>query len=447
MSKDCTFYSTENRQASYTLKEAILLGLAPDGGLFMPHHLPKLDKSFLQALPSLSFCDIALHITRHLFGDTLPASQLNEIIRSAFDFPLPLVQVEEDLYSLETFHGPTLSFKDFGARFMARLMGYFQQKEERCLHILVATSGDTGSAVAHGFLGVANVHVWLLYPSGKTSHMQEQQMATLGQNITALKVDGSFDCCQALVKRAFRDQSLREELMLSSANSINIARLIPQCFYYFYAAGRCNSKEPPQFSVPSGNFGNLTAGLLAQRLGLRTKPFIASTNANDVVPDYLNTGTWSPRPSVQTLSNAMDVGNPSNFSRILDLFDGSYEQIRSHLQGSVCSDEQTRQTIAEVYEQTGYVLDPHGAVAYHGLQQLGVKGPKIFLESAHPAKFTDLVKACIGQTPPLPERLKSCLQAKNCAEQLPNDYSTFRERLLTQIFNSSTIHPRPGLLP
>lgn len=394
-------YSTNNRNLKVTLEEAVLRGLAPDQGLFMPGIIRPLPVRFFDTLPDKTFQQIAFEVASHLLGSELPEDELERIATFTTSIEAPVVAVGNDTFALELFHGPTLAFKDFGARFMSQVLGYFSRRQERDVIVLVATSGDTGSAVANGFLGVQGTRVVVLYPKGRVSELQEKQFATLGENITAVEVAGSFDDCQRLVKQAFSDRELRESRFLTSANSINLARLIPQSFYYFHAYSQVKKLAGKEvvFSVPSGNFGNLTGGLLAKRMGLPVKQFIAATNINDVVPAYLRSRKFEPRLSVQTISNAMDVGNPSNFARILDLYNESYEAITRDVRGYSFTDEETRKAMEDTFRAHGYVLDPHGAVAYLGLKKYfeehgsGVAG--VFLETAHPAKFREEVEATL----------------------------------------------------
>lgn len=428
------FYSTRHRAQKASLSEAVLWGLAPDGGLFMPDRIPRLNQAFIDNLSAYSFAEIAYQVALNLLQETIPPTDLHTIIERSLTFDAPVVRLDDHLYSLELFHGPTLSFKDFGARFMAQLMAYLNRHQEQPLHILVATSGDTGSAVAHGFLDVPGIKVWILYPKGQVSDIQEKQLTTMGHNVTALEVEGTFDDCQALVKQAFQDVELCQRVRLTSANSINIARLIPQSFYYFYAYAQCHQKASPLvFSVPSGNFGNLTAGLLAKRMGLPIERFIAATNLNDSVPRYLDKGIFQPHPSKRTLSNAMDVGNPSNFARLLDLYENNLESIQQDIFGRSFSDEQTQIALKELYEHYDYVADPHGAVAYLGLkayQQQVKKTAGIFLETAHPAKFLSTVEAVIGEKTTIPERLAQVLNKEKQTIMLANDYSQLKDLLI-----------------
>ena len=426
------FYSTNDRKLSVSFKEAVVKGLAPDGGLFYPESLPQLDKSFIKNLPNLSLAEIGFEVSKHFLGDDIPADKLKEICNDALNFPTPLVSLEPNVYSFELFHGPSCAFKDVGARFMSRCLSYFAKESDEKITILAATSGDTGSAVAHGFLGIKNIDVVILYPSGKVSQIQEQQLTTLGNNITALEIDGSFDDCQALVKKAFQDDELNKHMKLSSANSINIARLIPQSFYYFYAYGRLKKQNKDLvISVPSGNYGNLTAGLIAKQMGLPIKRFIASTNVNKVIPDYLATGKYESKASIQSISNAMDVGAPSNFDRMMTLYQENHPRICEDLKGASFNDDQTKKVMKKVYKESNYILDPHGAVAYLGLKkeldaenELGV-----FIETAHPAKFLDVVEEVINTKVEIPDYLKSCLTKEKTSIKMACNYQDFKNYL------------------
>lgn len=430
------YYSTNDKGYKVSLKEAVLKGQAPKKGLFMPEHIPVLPDTFYHNLGGLSFAEVAFKVGWALFRNDLELKDLQHIVDDALNFDMPVVPVDGNIYALEQFHGPTLAFKDVGARFMARLSAHFLGKNDSEVTVLVATSGDTGSAVANGFLGVPGIKVVILYPSGKVSKIQEQQLTTLGQNITALEVDGTFDDCQALVKQAFVDEDLNDKITLTSANSINIARLIPQSFYYHYAWAQVQQMHPGKqvvFSVPSGNFGNLTAGLIAQRMGLPVKHFVAATNANNVVPEYLTSGKYSPRPSVATISNAMDVGNPSNFARMMDLYDNNLQAIQQNITGYNYTDAQTRETMKAVYQSKGYLLDPHGAVAYRALKEyLGndTETIGVFLETAHPAKFKDVVEETLGMPIPIPQPLQQSLQLPKKAVNMGNSYPELRDWLL-----------------
>jgi threonine synthase len=429
------FYSTNNKSLRASLKEAVLTGMPADKGLYMPVSIPKVSDRFMKNLPSLSFSELAFEPARHFVDGEINKRELKDLVEDAFPFDAPLVHVSDHIYTLELFHGPTLAFKDFGARFMSRLMACFTRDYSKELKILVATSGDTGSAVANGFYDVPGIHVYVLYPAGKVSEIQEKQIATLGKNVTALKVNGVFDDCQALVKKALGDEDLRRSYMISSANSINIARLIPQVFYYFRAWAQLPEKERknPVISVPSGNFGNLTAGLIAKRMGLPVDRFVDAANINDVVPEYLHTSRFRPRPSQQTISSAMDVGNPSNFDRILDLYHHSHEAITRDIWGKGYTDDDTRRKIRETVDKTGYLCDPHGAVGLLGLEDylktLDKPATGIFLETAHPAKFKPIVEDVIRKEIPVPERLAACLEKPLQAVPIDNDYEQFVEKL------------------
>ena len=430
------FRSTLRRSPEVSLRDAVLRGSAPDGGLYMPVEMPHLPGDFAGRLASLSFQEIAQEVGALFTGDEIPPQKLREIVSIAFDFPVPLVALGERLHILELFHGPTLAFKDFGARFMARLMGYFVAESGKQLTVIVATSGDTGSAVAHAFLGVPGIRVVILYPAGRVSSAQEKQLTTLGQNITALEVSGSFDDCQRLAKQALIDPQLAETLTITSANSINIGRLIPQTFYYFHAVAQLRSPEAPVvFSVPSGNFGNLTGGLFAKRIGLPVAQFIAATNANDVVPEFLRSGKLIPRASRHTLSSAMDVGNPSNFARIVDLYDNDLRAIRHDLWGCSFSDEETLRVMHDIEREYNYVLDPHGAVGVLGWNSYGKQNPAatqgIVLATAHPAKFAETVARATGVRPEMPERLAAFLDRPKKSIPFPNRFAELQEFLVS----------------
>ncbi|MFK7969123.1 MAG: threonine synthase [Bacteroidia bacterium] len=427
-------FSTNNPALEVDLKRAVIEGLPPDNGLYMPTYIPVLPVSFWAKAAGMSFQELAFEVTNTLLNGAIPEEALQSIIQQAVSFDAPLVEIEEGVSSLELWHGPTLAFKDFGARFMAQLMGYFVKDDEEELHILVATSGDTGGAVAAGFYNTPGIRVTILYPSGKVSPLQEKQLTTLGANISALEVNGTFDDCQALVKKAFLDPELKAKLNLSSANSINIARLIPQTFYYFRAWQQIqDTSRPLVMCVPSGNFGNLTAGLIAKRMGLPVSHFIAATNANDVVPAYLETGAYNPRPSVPTISNAMDVGAPSNFARMQDLYAGNWEEIKRDITGFCFDDEQTKQALKAVYEGAGYLMDPHGAVGYLALKAYQNNHPNtngIILETAHPAKFLEVVEPILNRKIEIPERLASLANKTKVATYLENDYLDLKQYLL-----------------
>lgn len=433
------YYSTNGSAPEATLEEAVRKGLAPDRGLYMPERIDRLSDEFFRNLGKMSFQEISTTVACSFFGDDIPADDLKKIVCDTLCFDTPLVKVEENIFSLELFHGPTLAFKDVGGRFMARMLSYFISKGRKNgkVTVLVATSGDTGSAVANGFLGVEGIDVIVLYPKGKVSEIQEKQFTTLGQNITALEIDGTFDDCQRLVKTAFLDKGLNAEFTLTSANSINVARFLPQAFYYFNAVAglkRAGIDEAPVFCVPSGNFGNITAGLFAARAGLPVKRFIAANNRNDVFLEYLKTGTYTPRASVQTIANAMDVGDPSNFARILDLYGHSAEAIRKDISGCRYTDEAIRHTIADVYGRTGYILDPHGACGYQGLKDGLEKGEcGIFLETAHPAKFKETVESVLGKEIGIPQRLRDFMSKEKQAISLGKDFSELKDYMMSRI--------------
>lgn len=433
------YISTNEKADPASFAEAALQGLAPDGGLYVPKEWPQLRNNFLEELSQKNLQEIGYEVSR-LFVDELDDETLKKVVEDALDFDAPLVRLENNIHILELFHGPTMAFKDFGARFMSRIFSALRNQSDDDLIILAATSGDTGSAVAQGFLGVEGVKVCLLYPSGKVSHIQEQQLTTAGQNVTALEVEGSFDDCQRMVKQAFSDSELNKDLLLSSANSINIARLIPQMFYYFYAISQLSDEASPIFCVPSGNFGNLTAGVMAQKVGLPAAGFIAATNANDVVPTYLKTGDFQPKPSERTISNAMDVGNPSNFERMLYLFDEDHKKMRRHIWGASFSDAATEQAIQEVYNSEGYLMDPHTAVGYRAVQQYresenfhfdeDKSAPSIILSTAHPAKFGDVIEPVIGQGVAIPNRLRACLNKEKQSISMTNSYDSLKQWLV-----------------
>jgi threonine synthase len=426
------FVSTAGQAPPVDLAAALTTGLAPDGGLYLPDHLDPMPPAARTALRGGAFPETALAVARHVLGEEPPAAALGRIVRAALDFPIPLVRLEDGLYALELFHGPTCAFKDVGARFLARLLAYYGGDAETPLTVLVATSGDTGGAVAQAFFGVPGTRVVVLYPAGKVSPLQERQFTTLGGNVTAVAVAGTFDDCQRMVKQAFADRELSRS-RLTSANSINVGRLLPQIFYYWHAwAGLPEAPAELVLSVPSGNFGNLTAGLLALRLGLPVSQFVAATNVNDVVPEYLAGGAFRPRPSIATISNAMDVGDPSNFARMQALYAGNVGRLRADVAGSRHTDDATRSAIREVDRAYGYVLDPHGAVAYLGLrgalrQRPGATG--VFLATAHPAKFAEVVEPLIGRAVPVPERLAACLARAPRVTRIPAELGALREVL------------------
>lgn len=430
------YYSTNRKCNPATLAEAVIRGLAPDRGLYMPERIGVLPESFFDGIGDMSLSEISCRVADELFGEDVPAGDLHRIVTETLSFPIPLRQVAPDIYALELYHGPTAAFKDVGARFMARMLSYFISREggSEPVTVLVATSGDTGSAVANGFYGVEGIDVAVLYPRGKVSPLQEKQFATLGGNITAIEIDGSFDDCQRLVKSAFMDPDLTARMRLTSANSINVARFLPQSFYYFGAYAslrRAGCVEAPVISVPSGNFGNLAAGLIAHRMGLPVRRFIAANNRNKVFCDYLASGSYQPRSSVATIANAMDVGDPSNFARIADLYGNDVERIRGDISASFYDDSQIEQAIGEVYRQYGYVMDPHGACGYMALKDTGLGGPGIFLETAHPAKFAERVEPIVGKVvmPPALERF--AVRTKNSIP-LSAEFDDFKEYLLSR---------------
>lgn len=428
------FYSTNNRNIRVSLQQAVTQGLAPDNGLYMPERIPVLPKEFFNTIDKKSFQEIALTVAQNVLGDDIPGAELKRIVEHTIQFDAPLVEIEENIFALELFHGPTMAFKDFGARFMSQLLGYFARQQDQEIIILVATSGDTGSAVANGFLDVPGTRVIVLYPSGKVSDVQEKQFTTLGKNITALEVEGTFDDCQRLVKTAFLDAELKSKYFLTSANSINIARLIPQSFYYFYSYAQVKDRSRPViYSVPSGNFGNLTGGLFAKRMGLPVFKFVATTNANDVVPKYLHTKLFTPRSSEQTISNAMDVGNPSNFVRMLDLYNNDFTKLTEDIAGYSFTDDETRHAMQAVYRSAKYVMDPHGAVGYLGLKkyltEYSLPATGIFLETAHPGKFIDVVEDTLGQKIALPATLEKFMHGTKQSKQIGHEFATFKEHL------------------
>jgi threonine synthase len=423
------FLSTGGEAPAVSLEEALFAGPAPDGGLYVPETLPRIQPPAAGA----SFTDTALSVARALFEEDVPREALEEIVRDGLDFEIPLVPVEEGVYSLELFHGPTLAFKDVGARFMARLLLHFLRRRGRDVTVLVATSGDTGSAVASAFYRLEGTRVVVLFPRGKVSALQQKLFTTLGGNVSALGVEGTFDDCQRMVKQAFADREIPSIRSLVSANSINVGRLLPQTFYYFYISSRIEGGAPLLVATPSGNFGNLTAGLIAKRMGFRADKFVAATNVNDVVPGYLAGGTYRPRPSVATLSNAMDVGDPSNWARIQWLYRGSLEEIRRDLLGSAHTDEETLGAMRDLYRRTGYVLDPHSAVAYlgalHGMTNQRNRPTALFLSTAHPAKFQETVERAIQSKIDLPPALAQALDRPEHFLPIPAEYGALKEYL------------------
>lgn len=431
------FYSTNKTVPPVSLMEAVTKGLASDKGLFMPERIEEFHPDFFKGIHKMSFPEISFEVANKFFGEDIPEHILDEIVFETLNFDCPVVNVHDKIYSLELFHGPTLAFKDVGARFMARLLGHFLKGSTKEVNVLVATSGDTGSAVANGFLNVPGINVFVLYPKGLVSEIQEKQFTTLGNNITALEINGTFDDCQRLVKMAFLDKELSSAKVLTSANSINVARFLPQSFYYFNAFARlleAGNKDELVFSVPSGNFGNLTAGLFAKFLGLPVKRFIAANNENDIVYNYLQTTKYEPRPSVPTIANAMDVGDPSNFARILDLYNHSHRDIVADMVGYRYSDDEIRETMKQVYSKTGYMLDPHGAVGYRALKaDLGYGEVGVFLETAHPAKFTETVEGVLGKgTVELPEKLAAFMKGEKQSVEMSTEFDDFKSYLLNK---------------
>lgn len=427
------YKSTNNKSEIVNFDKAVVKGLADDKGLFFPLEIPKLPDSFFDNLGAMKLSQIAYHFLRPYVGNVLSDSEIEEILSDALNFEIPLVEIEKDVFSLELFHGPTNAFKDVGARVMARFLAKFSGKNKK-VTVLVATSGDTGSAVANGFLDVEGVEVVVLYPKGMVSNIQEKQFTTLGKNIIALEISGTFDDCQRMVKEAFMDKELAQSMNLSSANSINVARFLPQAVYYFYAFAQLKDKSKPVvFSVPSGNYGNLTAGLFAKESGLPISKFIASSNINNVVPKYIETGNFEAKASVQTISNAMDVGNPSNFARILEIYNNSWDKVVQNIEAYTFTDDETRKAMLHVFEKDKYILDPHGAVAYCGLKLYMKENDVIgvFLETAHPAKFFETVEESIQSKVEIPVNLKASLQKEKLSIEMNNSFQELKDFLLS----------------
>lgn len=428
------YYSTNKQSPIVDFKEATIKGQAPDKGLYFPETIPQVEKGLIENIDSISNEEIAFRVIKPYVGDTITDENLFQIVCETVNFPIPLVEVNDTISSLELFHGPTLAFKDIGARFMSRCLGHFVKDDSRTVTVLVATSGDTGGAVANGFYDVEGVEVVILYPSGKVSPVQEKQLTTLGKNIKAVEVEGTFDDCQQMVKQAFTDKDITDKLFLTSANSINVARWLPQQFYYFFAYKQWSDKNnPPVISVPSGNFGNICAGILAMQSGLPVNHFIAACNANDIVTGYLQTEQLQPKQAIATLSNAMDVGNPSNFVRILEIFQHQFPALKSKLSSYSINDTETIAIIKEVYQKDNYLLDPHGAVGYLALQRYlkdnaGQKG--ILLETAHPVKFPGAVENCIGRSINIPASVQSIMSKEKHSIQMKADYQQFKEYLM-----------------
>ncbi|ASV31455.1 threonine synthase [Maribacter cobaltidurans] len=425
------FYSLHKKAPDVSFKEAVINGIAPDKGLYFPERIEPLPKSFFEKIEELSNHEIALNAIHQFVSDEIPNEVLRKILDNTLDFEFPVVEIEDNVATLELFHGPTMAFKDVGARFMAQCLGYFSQDNKTEVTVLVATSGDTGGAVANGFLGVDGVKVVILYPSGKVSDIQERQLTTLGQNITALEVEGTFDDCQAMVKTAFLDEKLLKNMKLTSANSINVARWLPQLFYFLFAYKQAKNRgKEIVFSVPSGNFGNICAGMVAQKLGMPVKHFIAATNVNDTVPEFMKTQSYKPKPSTATISNAMDVGDPSNFVRIRHLFEDDFETLKDHLSSYSFTDSETKKALLDIYDSSGYCADPHGAVGYLGLKKYQQNHPNtygIFLETAHPVKFLDVVEETIGKKLPLPPQIQKVMDKdkKSIKIKTYSDLSSF----------------------
>lgn len=431
------YYSTNNRSKYVSLHDAVVNGLAEDRGLYMPEKINRLPEEFFNNIDKMSFQEISFEVAKAFFGDDVDEKSLKDIVYDTLSFDCPVKKVCDDIWTLELFHGPTLAFKDVGARFMARLLEYFiRQEAHQTVNVLVATSGDTGSAVANGFLGVDGIHVYVLYPKGKVSKIQECQFTTLGKNITAIEIDGVFDDCQSLVKSAFMDGDLNKHMKLTSANSINVARFLPQAFYYFNAYARMKANglaENLVMCVPSGNFGNITAGLFAMEMGLPIRRFIAANNANNIFYNYLKTGVYEPKPSVQTIANAMDVGDPSNFARIYDLYNGSHDKISSIISGATYTDNEIKAAVKQCYKDNGYILDPHGACGYQALEDNLKKGETgVFCETAHPAKFKDTIEKIIDTEIEIPQRLSDFMKGKKQTVELSNKFDDFKTFLLGQ---------------
>ncbi len=428
-------YISTRQKEETNIKTAILKGLADDGGLFMPEYIPQLDSGFFENLPNLTLQEIGFQVAKEFLGESISDDNLKEIINEVLNFEIPAVKISDNIYSLELFHGPTMAFKDVGARFMARMMSYFS--EGKPMKVIAATSGDTGSAVASGFFGVQGIEVYIIYPKGKVSPLQEKQLTTWDGNIKALEIDGTFDDCQALAKQILSDEELNQKFTLTSANSINIARLIPQSFYYFWAFAQLqNLGKPIVFSVPSGNFGNLTAGVFAKKMGLPIHQFVASTNENDVVPKFLETGNYEAKPSKQTISNAMDVGNPSNFERMKSLFNNDVAEFKKEIESYSFSDEETKSVMREVRKDFDYTLDPHGAVAYLGLEKYSEKSNEDFvgvlLETAHPAKFVEVVEDVLKEEVEIPEKLEAFNKKEKKSVEFPVDFEIVKNYLIEE---------------
>jgi threonine synthase len=430
------FYSLNKKSPKVNFKEATINGQAPDKGLYFPEVIPSIKKELIENITEISNEEIAFEVIKPYVGNTINEDELFNIVQETINFSIPLVKVTESIFSLELYHGPTLAFKDIGARFMSRCLGHFVKDSNKKVTVLVATSGDTGGAVANGFYNVPGIDVVILYPSGKVSSVQEKQLTTLGNNVHALEVAGNFDDCQQMVKAAFLDEALNKKVFLTSANSINVARWLPQQFYYFFAYKQWHEKDnPPVISVPSGNFGNICAGLLANASGLPVKHFIAACNANDVVPEYFNTKKYQPKKAIATISNAMDVGNPSNFVRIMELFQQQFSNLTAKVSSCSITDEQTKQTLLDVYTKHNYLCDPHGAVAYRALEdylKINHDNKGLFLETAHPVKFYDVVEPVIGETVPVPLEIEHQLKLAKKSIKLNADTAALKDFLMSQ---------------
>lgn len=440
------YYSLNKKAPPVSFKDAVIKGIAPDKGLYFPESITPLPDSFFGEIANLSHHEIAYQAIRQFVSDDIPHTVLKAMLKEVLDFDFPIVEIEDHVATLELFHGPTMAFKDVGARFMAQCLGYFSRDEKSELTVLVATSGDTGGAVANGFLGVEGVKVVILYPNGKVSDIQERQLTTLGQNITALQVDGTFDDCQKMVKSAFLDEELLAKMQLTSANSINVARWLPQSFYFLFAYKAVKHKEKEVvFSIPSGNFGNICAGMVAQRLGMPVKHFVAATNINDTVPEFMATGKYNPKSSTATISNAMDVGDPSNFIRIRHLYTDDYDALKENLSSYAFTDDETRKAILKIHNSSGYIADPHGAVGYLGLKKYQETHPDtygIFLETAHPIKFLDVVEETIGKSLKIPPQIEKVMDKEKKSIRIKN-YGELKDYLL----EGSTSWPRPQRFP
>ena len=427
------YYSLNRKSPNVTFREAVVRGIAPDRGLYFPETIRELPEGFFAKVEDLDRNELALALISQFVGDEIPEQELFELIKDVLSFDFPLVPVEPNVFSLELFHGPTMAFKDVGARFMARCLSHFNKDQKQEVTVLVATSGDTGGAVASGFLGVEGVNVVILYPSGKVSEVQEKQLTTLGQNIRALEVDGTFDDCQDMVKTAFLDSQITERIQLTSANSINVARWLPQMFYFAFAYQQLNDKsQAPVFSIPSGNFGNICAGIMAKQLGLPVSHFVAATNVNRVVPNFMESGVYAPMDSIATISNAMDVGDPSNFIRIREIYKNDFEKLRSDLSSFSFTDEQTREAMSLIHKASGYIADPHGAVGYLGLKKYMDRHPGkqgIFLETAHPVKFLEVVEPVLGIEVDYPQQIQAVMDREKQAEFIKN-YEELRQFLV-----------------